>query len=180
MTRIGGDNFFLRSWKISDAEWYLHARDEKVFKWTTEIQDLTIEQIEIAIKEVNRNAKTCCFAIVDRQTERLMGSVALVIADGSNEEAEIMYWLAPEGRGRGLATKSVQLLCQWAFYEKNITHILLKTHQQNLASQKVAQRAAFKRVSEDTAKKGNQEFIWFERFCHAAANEKNCRRITSQ
>lgn len=138
---LSGDSFYLRMWKPEDAVWYVKSRDEEIFKWTTEIRDLTVEQAKTAIKEANSNPTMHCYAIVESSTRRLMGNIALVVTE--KDSAEIMYWLAPEGRGRGLATKSVKLLSDWAFESLSIEEIVLKTHWGNILSQRVAERAGY-------------------------------------
>jgi RimJ/RimL family protein N-acetyltransferase len=59
--------------------------------------------------------------------------------------AEIGYWLSPEARGRGLATRALRLLSAWALRETDIARLQLQTDVENLASQAVATRAGFTR-----------------------------------
>jgi len=59
--------------------------------------------------------------------------------------AEIGYWLAPEARGRGLATRALRLLSAWTLRETGIARLQLQTDIDNLASQAVATRAGFTR-----------------------------------
>jgi len=160
---LHGDSFFLRSWQIEDAEWYVKARDEVIFKWTTEKRNLTVTQTEAAIRESSRNPSNYCLAIVEKKTGRLMGNIALVRLEKKEKAAEIMYWLAPEGRGRGLATKSVRLLSEWAFRILKLEQILLKTHPENVASQRVAERAGFYRQKDTDPMNVDAEYLWFER-----------------
>jgi RimJ/RimL family protein N-acetyltransferase len=59
--------------------------------------------------------------------------------------AEIGYWLAPEARGRGLATRALRLLSAWTLRETDIARLQLQTDVENVASQAVATRAGFTR-----------------------------------
>jgi RimJ/RimL family protein N-acetyltransferase len=59
--------------------------------------------------------------------------------------AEIGYWLAPEARGRGLATRALRLLSAWTLRETDIARLQLQTDVENFASQAVATRAGFTR-----------------------------------
>jgi RimJ/RimL family protein N-acetyltransferase len=59
--------------------------------------------------------------------------------------AEIGYWLAPEARRRGLATRALRLLSAWTLHEAGIARLQLQTDVDNLASQAVATRAGFTR-----------------------------------
>ncbi len=42
----------LRPWRIEDARWYVEARDEEVFRWTTEKRTLTVQETEEAIERI--------------------------------------------------------------------------------------------------------------------------------
>lgn len=139
---IRGDGVLLRRWQVTDAAWYVAARDEVIFRHTTEKRDLTVAEAEAAIRQVNDNPNIHAFAIVDAELDALVGNIALVVDDGE-KTAEIMYWLAPAGRGRGLATKAVTLLTDWTFQKHNLEQVWLKTDTNNKASQKVAARAGF-------------------------------------
>jgi RimJ/RimL family protein N-acetyltransferase len=57
----------------------------------------------------------------------------------------VSYWLAPDGRGRGLATRALMLVAGWAFDVLGQQRLALQVEVQNLASQQVAQRCGFHR-----------------------------------
>ena len=99
--RLCADDFLLRPWKIEDAIWYVESRDEEVFRWTKEKRDLTIKEVEEGIRRANSNPDAICLAIVDNKSVELLGNIALVFRENNRKSAEIMYWLAPWGRGRG-------------------------------------------------------------------------------
>lgn len=159
---LEGDTFFLRPWQVEDAEWYVKARDESIFRWTTEKRDLTVEQTKAAIQAANSSSTSHCFAIVESKSRRLMGNIALVIMEQAKGTGEIMYWLAPEGRGSGLATKSVVLLSNWALRTLLLERVMLKTNSANVASQRVAERAGYRRRQITDLNRLNAEYLWFE------------------
>ena len=82
-------------------------------------------------------------AVVGHSGE-LFGAVGVSIQSDPGI-AEIGYWLAPEARGRGLATRALRLLSAWTLRETGIARLQLQTHLENLASQAVATRAGFTR-----------------------------------
>ena len=51
----------LRPWEQADAAWYVAARDEEVFRWTTERRDLTVAETAAAILRVNASADVIRF-----------------------------------------------------------------------------------------------------------------------
>ena len=59
--------------------------------------------------------------------------------------AEIGYHMAPEARGRGLATAALRLLSDWSFRTLPVARLQLTTHVANPASQRVAEKAGYTR-----------------------------------
>ena len=53
------------------------------------------------------------------------------------------YWLLPEARGKGFATRSVQLVSQWALGELGMARLSVETQPSNDRSQRVAERSGF-------------------------------------
>ena len=84
-------------------------------------------------------------AIADAGSGALLGSVGLRMSDWAQPRAGIGYWVAPEARGRGVATRAVRLLSRWALDTLHLGRLELLTHLENVASQRVAERAGFRR-----------------------------------
>lgn len=88
--------------------------------------------------------------IADTGTGAVLGSVGLhhINAARNPESAfypnEIGYWLAPAARGRGVATRSVVLLSEWAFDTLHLGRLWLTVIDGNTASVRVAERAGFR------------------------------------
>ena len=133
----------LRTWKEDDAEWYVRARDQDVFRWTKEPRDLTTERARTAIARHLSHPTYAGFAITDLASGSLLGNIALVITESERCWAEGMYWLAAPARGRGAATEAVRTMARWAFETLPIERIELLTDAGNDASQRVAERAGF-------------------------------------
>src|SRR5690242_8874512 len=75
------------------------------------------------------------FTIVDQQTGDFLGAIEL------SPEDTIGYWITRDARGRGIATRALTLVCEWAKQRP-----LRLTHLDNVASQRVAEKAGFTRV----------------------------------
>jgi RimJ/RimL family protein N-acetyltransferase len=95
------------------------------------------------------------FAIVDADTDELLGSI-------EPHEATVGYWITPDARGRGVATRALSLVCDWATQRP----LRLTTHPENMASQRVAEKAGFQRIGVTTDhpafKDGTREAVLFE------------------
>jgi len=81
------------------------------------------------------------FAIVDESSDELLGSIDVRLG----EIGSIGYWVAPAARGRGVATGALELVSRWAVHEQGVERLELTTHPDNIASQRVAEKAGFQR-----------------------------------
>jgi RimJ/RimL family protein N-acetyltransferase len=82
------------------------------------------------------------FAVADPDTDELLGSITLHLGA---DPPSIGYWIAPWARGRGLATAALRLLGGWAVAEGGVDRLELTTDPDNVASQRVAEKAGFVR-----------------------------------
>jgi RimJ/RimL family protein N-acetyltransferase len=64
---------------------------------------------------------------------------------GPDRRGSVGYWLLPEARGKGLATRAVRLVSAWAFDALGLARLQLLTEPSNDASQRVAERSGFRR-----------------------------------
>jgi len=80
-------------------------------------------------------------AIADATTDDLLGAIEVRLG----EAGSIGYWVAPSARGRSVATRALVLLSRWAIHERGVERLELTTHPDNVASQRVAEKAGFVR-----------------------------------
>jgi RimJ/RimL family protein N-acetyltransferase len=85
------------------------------------------------------------FAIVDSEGGDFLGFMALVKLDLETQEAEAGYIVASHARGRGVATRGLKLLTDWAFAELPLERIELLIDVENAPSEVVAQRCGYTR-----------------------------------
>ena len=74
--------------------------------------------------------------------QRLLGAVGLM-PDGPGS-AELAYWVRPEQRGRGIASRAVQAVTPWAHRDLALPRIWLEIRPGNEASLGVARRAGYR------------------------------------
>jgi RimJ/RimL family protein N-acetyltransferase len=82
--------------------------------------------------------------VVEAGSDALLGSIGARV-DRENARAEIGYWVAREARSRGVASRAVVLLGGWLFESLELARLQIHTETENLASQRVAERAGFTR-----------------------------------
>jgi RimJ/RimL family protein N-acetyltransferase len=124
----------------------LRVRDDGDASWITQAcNDPDIARFIVGTPPPRRwsSATEAEFVIADAARAEPLGLVSLRIADGDPGLAAVGYWLRPEARGRGAATVAVQLIARWAFNEVGVQRLELTTAPENVASQRVAERAGF-------------------------------------
>jgi RimJ/RimL family protein N-acetyltransferase len=94
-----------------------------------------------AVERWERESYT--LAITTARSEEFLG----VIEIGAPVEgaASIGYWVKRETRGRGVATEALMLVSRWAIAELGVERVWLTTSPDNVASQRVAEKAGFTR-----------------------------------
>jgi RimJ/RimL family protein N-acetyltransferase len=80
--------------------------------------------------------------------DRLLASISVMGIDRTAGRGEIGYWVAREARGRGVATRAVRLVRDWAPGALGLTTLEIEAHEDNLASQAVARSAGFTETGE--------------------------------
>jgi RimJ/RimL family protein N-acetyltransferase len=78
----------------------------------------------------------------------LQGAVGLEVHESPRRHGEIGYWIAAPSRGRGLATRAVNLLTAWALEAVALPLVEIHVLPANVASHAVARKAGFSRAGE--------------------------------
>jgi RimJ/RimL family protein N-acetyltransferase len=99
-----------------------------------------LERYEEGRREGSRDA----FAVVGAGDE-FLGIVMAPEIDRDEATAELGYLVAPEARGRGVATEALRQLTVWAFEELGMLRLELMISVDNAASKKVAERCGYVR-----------------------------------
>ncbi|RVX42072.1 RimJ/RimL family protein N-acetyltransferase [Nonomuraea polychroma] len=84
-------------------------------------------------------------AVRDAASGAFAGHVQLTQVAPALGQAMIGYSLVPEFRGKGVMTRAVNLLVEWAFANTALHRIVAGTEAGNTASQRVLERAGFRR-----------------------------------
>jgi len=111
------------------------------------------------------------WAIVDRESNKLIGIVRFEKIDLQKRTAEIGYFLNASYWGRGLMTETVTCLSDLALTAMGMERIILIAHLENKASIRVAEKSGFKLVSRfkgaDRYTRTMRDYLRFEK-------EENC------
>ena len=83
------------------------------------------------------------FAVVDADTDDVLGACGVLWTDPLQGVADLGYWTARDARGRGIATRAVRLLAHWVLVELGFERLQLQADIRNMASIRVAEKAGF-------------------------------------
>jgi RimJ/RimL family protein N-acetyltransferase len=138
------DAVVLRDWRIKDAPVLKSvAGDPDVCRFTSVPWTYTAGAAEAWVRRqhAHRAAGTgVVLAITAGEAAAPVGTVNLAGLTPAGSVPSLGYWLTPEARGLGLATRSAQLLCAWGFAELKLTSIELCILPEQARSQRVAER----------------------------------------
>jgi RimJ/RimL family protein N-acetyltransferase len=132
------------------------CQDPEIPRWTRVPSPYTRAH---AVEFVERSARTweqgtdAPFVIVDADTGALLGAIGVHRFGGEDDGPEVGYWLEREARGRGVATRALRLVTDWACRELGV-RLLLQADVRNAASRRVAEKARFQFVREAKAPDG--------------------------
>lgn len=110
------------------------------------------EAVEVIMRWKDRwNTETGADWAISQGVDNLaIGRVWLRFVDLVDGEAEVAYWVAPQARGRGAASKATTSLSYWLLNDLGLHRLQLGHSVQNIASCRVAANAGF--VFEGTRK----------------------------
>jgi RimJ/RimL family protein N-acetyltransferase len=123
-----------------------HCRDPDMQRWTMVPSSYEREDAYAWIERSRAqwaSGESAAFAIVLAGGDEYLGGIG--VRSGPWPVGEIGYGVRREVRGRGVATRALQLLARWAFDELGLARLQLVTDVENVASQRVAERAGFTR-----------------------------------
>ena len=119
------------------------ASDAEILKWF-DLHTRSPGDYLAAKREAWAEGTGASFAICDATLpDTCLGQVFIERDDDGR--GSVGYWLLEDGRGKGRATRAVRLMASWALPEMRLGRLQLHTDPENVASQRVAERAGFAR-----------------------------------
>ena len=142
----------LRPWREDDVDALVACLDgeQEIARWLDAIPQPYREAEARSWLEHSSSAwqegTSAPFAVTDATTSELVGSVGFGwVGERDQQVGEIGYWMRREARGRGLTTRAVRLVSKWALTELGWERLQLRADEENLPSQRVAEKAGFTR-----------------------------------
>jgi [ribosomal protein S5]-alanine N-acetyltransferase len=138
----------LRAWQRGDASAVAAAcQDPEIPRWTVVPHNYTRRHARDFISGTGTDlasGRELALAIVDRE-DQLLGALGISNFDWVDLKAEIGYWIAAGARRRGIGARATRMLAVWALNHLGLERLELLANPDNQASQRLAERAGFKR-----------------------------------
>lgn len=136
----------LRPWHIDDLnELVALANNKNIAQYMADVfpNPYSEEKGKAFIDFANSNPSSCIFAITINH--KPVGSIGLHMqTDILRKNAEIGYWLGEEYWGKGIMQDAIKQMVDYGFANLDIVRIFARVFGNNLASQKVIEKARFK------------------------------------
>ena len=118
---------------------------------TEALQDPAMSRWLLRVPSPYRREHAVEFIEIARRGERdsfVAEADGRLVAAGSVTNGEMGYWVAPWAQGRGIGTRVVTLLRDWAHAERGLDRIELLIHPDNAPSIRLAEKAGFSDTGE--------------------------------
>jgi RimJ/RimL family protein N-acetyltransferase len=133
----------LRAWRQEDAPAVVRmCQDREIARFTRVPSPYTEEDARDFLER--HEEEELGFAIVKADDhDEVLGSIGL--RDAGEGRGQLGYLVAAHARRRGVASRAVRLLAEWAMTEAGRPRVQIFTRVDNTASQRTAEKAGFRR-----------------------------------
>ena len=134
----------LRAMHPIDAEdMYDYAKREDVTKYLTWNPHTSVAYTKDYLRYVHNRYTFGDFydwAVIDRESRRMIGTCGFTSIDTANNSAEIGYVINPEFHGKGLGSEAVRRIIEFGFSELSLNRIHARFMQENTRSKLLMER----------------------------------------
>ncbi|MDI3407919.1 GNAT family N-acetyltransferase [Streptomyces cavernicola] len=149
-TELRGAGLRLRPWDPSSADdvaaYLKGVADPEFRRWNNPARHIDdLGTARLALRERARQWEAGTeggFCVTDAADGTVLGHVSLKSPYWPNRSAAVGYWVLPEARGRGVASRGLALVTDWAFV-LGLHRLALDHALGNTASCRVAERCGF-------------------------------------
>ncbi|MFJ5292472.1 GNAT family N-acetyltransferase [Streptomyces sp. NPDC088348] len=143
---VHGFGLGLRAWDAADADVLLRGvTDPEYLRWNTPlgpITDLADAHATIRYRTEGRlRGDLAQYAVTEGGV--VVGGVGISGIDRHMCKASVGYWVLPGLRGRGIATRALELCTRWAFEQEGLHRIELGHAVDHIASCRIAERCGY-------------------------------------
>ncbi len=156
MSLLESDDIYLRKISISDCnENYLNwMNDSEVNKYLeSRFTTHSIDSLKDFVNSMNNSENNILFAIIDKSSDKHIGNIKLGNIHPVHKYADIGLIIGDKNCwGKGIGTKSIQLVTDYAFNKLNLRKVIAGVYEYNIGSIRAFEKCGFKRayVKKDT------------------------------
>ncbi|MFH9006688.1 GNAT family N-acetyltransferase [Streptomyces afghaniensis] len=151
LPEIHGHGLHLRPWdaaSASDVETWLRGMSDPEFRrWNTPLRLVTdrTSALESLLARAQSAAEgtSMSFRVADARTGTALGHIGVNEIKYHLKVARVGYWVLPEARGQGVATRALLLAAHWALTELGLHRLELDHAVGHDASCRIAERCGF-------------------------------------
>ncbi|MEV7793131.1 GNAT family protein [Streptomyces sp. NPDC087512] len=129
------------------ATWLRGHLDPDFRAWNTPLRPMTdLRAARESLRARARDAgegRSATFRITDEDSGATLGHIGLNEINSPLRVARVGYWVLPEARGRGVATRALLLASRWAFADVGVHRLELGHALGHGASCRVAERCGY-------------------------------------
>ena len=138
----------IRKYHEGDAELLYRAVRESISEispwlpWCHEGYSIEESRDFVATRNIrSQGDEWYSFAVLDQSCGRFLGGVGISFINRVHQFANLGYWVRTSAAGRGVATRATKLAARFGFQELGLNRIEIVAAVNNIASQRVAERA---------------------------------------
>lgn len=143
--KIVGEKVYLSPRSIEDAQNYaLWLNNYDIAKYLNQFtKTITVEGEKDYLSRTGTNSYD--FAIIDKETDELIGSISLMNINNISRTAELGIFIGDENHlSRGYGSEAIKLLLDFGFKHANLNNIMLKVISFNKRALKAYEKCGFK------------------------------------
>ncbi|MGW1745681.1 GNAT family N-acetyltransferase [Streptomyces sp. NPDC002092] len=147
-----GHGLRLRPWDAdseADVAAWLHGLTDPEFRrWNTplkQVDDLAGARESLRGKALaSADGSGASYCVTDASSGAVLGHVGVNMIDLVQSVARVGYWVLPEARGQGVATRALAVAARWALTDLRIHRLELGHALGHEASCRIAERCGFR------------------------------------
>ncbi|MFD9002738.1 GNAT family N-acetyltransferase [Streptomyces sp. NPDC059582] len=149
---LDGHGLRLSHWRAdSDADaaaWLRGISDPEFRRWNTPLNPVTdLDSARSSLRakaEYAADGTSVNFRIADAASGTTLGHLGVNMINPALRSARVGYWVLPEARGRGVATRALALAVHWAHADLGLHRLELGHALGHDASCRIAERCGFR------------------------------------
>ncbi|MEU0165005.1 GNAT family N-acetyltransferase [Streptomyces iakyrus] len=148
---LRGHGLRLRPWDAGSGAdvdtWLRGLRDPEFRRWNTPLRPVTdrasARESLLARAQAALEGTSVSFRVADARSDAPLGHIGVNEIKYHLKVARVGYWVLPEARGRGVATRALLLAARWALTELGMHRLELDHAVGHDASCRIAERCGF-------------------------------------